>query len=44
MPKITNLADKIEKQLPAELVDFMQAAGKVAQSREQNPHLERITL
>jgi len=39
MPKITNLADKIEKQLPAELVNFMQAAGKVAQSREQNLYL-----
>jgi len=39
MPKIINLASKIEKQLPAELVNFMEVAGKVAQSREQNLYL-----
>ena len=39
MPKIINLADKIEKQLPAELVNLMQAAGNIAQSQEQNLYL-----
>ena len=39
MPKIFNLASKIEKQLPAELVNLMQLAGKVTQSQEQNLYL-----
>jgi tRNA nucleotidyltransferase (CCA-adding enzyme) len=39
MPKITNLANKIEKQLPAELVNFMQVAGEFAQSRGQSLYL-----
>jgi tRNA nucleotidyltransferase (CCA-adding enzyme) len=39
MTNINNLANKIEKQLPEELVDFMQAAGKVAQSQGQSLYL-----
>jgi len=39
MPETTNLADKIEKHLPAELVDFMYLAGKAAASRGQNIYL-----
>jgi len=39
MPEITNLADKIEKYLPAELVDFMHIAGKAAASQGQNIYL-----
>lgn len=34
MPDIS-LGDNIEEYLPAELVDFMQAAGEVAQSQGQ---------
>ncbi len=34
-----NLADKIEKQLPAELVNFMQVAGKLAAAQGQNLYL-----
>ncbi len=34
-----NLASKIEKQLPPELVKFMQLAGKVAASQEQSLYL-----
>ncbi len=39
MPEITNLASKIEKHLPAKLIDFMGAAGKTAASRGQNIYL-----
>jgi tRNA nucleotidyltransferase (CCA-adding enzyme) len=39
MPEIINLASKIQKQLPAELVEFMQAAGLVAASRGQSLYL-----
>ena len=39
MPEITNLASKIEKQLPTELVDFMRRAGEVATSRGQSLYL-----
>ncbi|GAH60002.1 unnamed protein product [marine sediment metagenome] len=39
MPKIINLASKIEKQLPAELVNLMQLAGKVTQSQKQKLYL-----
>jgi len=39
MTRITNLANKIEKQLPAELVNFMQVAGKMAQSQGQSLYL-----
>ncbi|GAH88117.1 unnamed protein product, partial [marine sediment metagenome] len=39
MPEITNLADKIEKHLPAELADFMHVAGKAAASQGQNLYL-----
>ena len=39
MPEITNLASKMEKQLPAELVNFMQTAGEVAQSQGQGLYL-----
>ena len=36
MTKITNLASEIEKQLPTELVEFMQTAGLVAASQGQS--------
>ncbi len=39
MPEITNLASKIEKQLPAELVRFMQVAGEVAYRQGQSLYL-----
>ena len=39
MSEIINLASKIEKQLPAELVNFMQVAGEVAASQGQNLYL-----
>ncbi len=39
MPKITNLASKIESQLPTELVNFMQVAGEVAAGQGQNLYL-----
>ena len=39
MTKTINLASRIEKQLPAELVRFMQAAGEIASSREHNLYL-----
>jgi len=39
MAEITNLADKIKKQLPSELVNFMQSAGGVAASQRQNLYL-----
>ena len=39
MTKIINLANKIEKRLPAELVNFMQVAGEVAQSEGQSLYL-----
>jgi len=39
MPKVINLASKIEKQLPAELVSFMRLAGEVAYSCGQNLYL-----
>ena len=39
MPKITNLSSQIEKQLPAELVTFIQRAGKTAISRGQGLYL-----
>ncbi len=39
MPKITNLSSKIEKQLPVELVTFIQRAGKTAASQEQGLYL-----
>ena len=39
MAEITNLSDKIGKQLPAELVNFMQVAGRVAASQGQNLYL-----
>jgi len=39
MPEVINLASRIEKQLPAELVDFMQAAGEVAQRQKQRLYL-----
>ena len=38
-PEIINLSDKTEKQLPAELVEFMQAAGLVATSQRQSLYL-----
>jgi tRNA nucleotidyltransferase (CCA-adding enzyme) len=34
-----NISEQIEKQLPAELVEFMQTAGLVAASQGQNLHL-----
>ncbi len=39
MPKITNLSNKIEKQLPVELVTFIQRAGKIAASQGQGLYL-----
>ena len=39
MPKIINLASNIQRQLPAELVGFMQAAGQAAQSRGERLYL-----
>ncbi len=39
MPDTTNLSSKIEKQLPAELVNFMQVAGEVAASQGQSLYL-----
>ncbi len=39
MTDTINLASKIEKQLPAELVSFMQVAGKVAASQGQSLYL-----
>jgi len=39
MPKVINLAHKIKKQLPSELVNFTQVAGEVAQNQGQNLYL-----
>jgi len=39
MAKITNLSNKMEKQLPAGLVEFMQTAGLVAASQGQSLYL-----
>ena len=39
MSEVTNLASQIEKQLPAELVNFMQEAGEVAHRRGQSLYL-----
>jgi len=39
MPETINLASKIEKQLPAELVNFMQVAGEVAAEQGQSLYL-----
>ena len=39
MSKTANLASRIEKYLPAELIDFMQIAGKAAASRGERIYL-----
>jgi len=39
MPKITNLSSQIERQLPVELVTFIQKAGEIAASQEQGLYL-----
>ncbi len=39
MPKIINLADEIEKQLPGELVYFLKQAGKLAASKGERVYL-----
>lgn len=39
MPEIINLASEIKKQLPAELVEFMQTAGLIAASQGQGLYL-----
>jgi len=39
MTKTINLASRIEKQLPAELVHFMQAAGEIASGQEHSLYL-----
>ena len=39
MPDITNLSSQIEKQLPVELVTFIQRAGKTAASQGQGLYL-----
>jgi tRNA nucleotidyltransferase (CCA-adding enzyme) len=39
MPEVINLASRLEKQLPTELLDFMKAAGEVAQRQEKRLYL-----
>ncbi len=39
MPKITNLSSQIERQLPVELVTFIQKTGEIAASQEQGLYL-----
>ncbi len=39
MNEVPNLTNKIEKQLPSELVAFMQRAGELAQKRGQKLYL-----
>ncbi len=39
MPKISNLSSQIEKQLPAELVTFIQRAGEITASQRQGLYL-----
>ncbi len=39
MPEVTNLADKIKKRLPAELVGFMKLAGEMAASKGESLYL-----
>jgi tRNA nucleotidyltransferase (CCA-adding enzyme) len=39
MPEVTNLADRIEKQLPTKLVEFIQAGGLVAANEGQSLYL-----
>ncbi|MBI4180474.1 MAG: CCA tRNA nucleotidyltransferase [Chloroflexi bacterium] len=39
MPEVINLADKVEKQLPAELVGFLRTAGEVAAGQGQSLYL-----
>jgi len=39
MSKVTNLSTKIKEQLPAELVEFLQTAGELAQRRGQKLYL-----
>ncbi len=39
MSEVTNLADRIKKQLPAELVSFMERAGKLATSKRERLYL-----
>ena len=39
MPATVNLSGKIKKQLPAELVEFMQTAGEVATEQGQSLYL-----
>ena len=39
MPEITNLADKIEKRLPSELVGFMQQAGRLSAGKGESVYL-----
>ncbi|MFC1970598.1 CCA tRNA nucleotidyltransferase [Chloroflexota bacterium] len=39
MPEVINLASRIDKQLPAGMVDFMKVAGKAAQKQKQRLYL-----
>jgi tRNA nucleotidyltransferase (CCA-adding enzyme) len=39
MPDTVNLDSQIKKQVPAGMIDFLQAAGKVAQERQQRIYL-----
>ncbi len=39
MPEVNNLADKIEKRLPAELVSFIKQTGRLADKREKRIYL-----
>ncbi len=39
MPEIINLAERIQEQLPADLIDFIRKAGDVAQRQQQRLYL-----
>ncbi len=39
MPEVTNLADRMQEQLPADLLDFIKRAGEAAQQRQQRLYL-----
>jgi tRNA nucleotidyltransferase (CCA-adding enzyme) len=39
MPKVMNLADRMQEQLPADLLDFIKQAGDAAQQRQQRLYL-----
>jgi tRNA nucleotidyltransferase (CCA-adding enzyme) len=39
MPKVINLASRIKRRLPAELIEFMRVAGELAQRQDQKLYL-----